>query len=252
MQRYMVTESLADFKGTTTELSGEHFHHIKKVMRSKVGTKVYLTDPNRHSFVAEIVSFTDQTVLLKWVSNEERNSELPVEVTIASGLTKGDKQELIIQKATELGANQIITFASNYSVVKWDSKKVAKKITRFQRIAQEAAEQSHRQQVPVVDHFNDLKTLLDSSKNYTHKLVAYEEESKVGEKSRFADTLTKVKSGESLLIVFGPEGGLSPNEITQLQAEGFVTCGLGPRILRAETAPLYALAAISYQFELLN
>jgi 16S rRNA (uracil1498-N3)-methyltransferase len=96
------------------------------------------------------------------------------------------------------------------------------------------------------------KELLIRSKDYDYKLVAFEEESRNGETSVFASTLKKMNNGESLLLVFGPEGGLTDEEIKLLKNSDFEVCGLGPRILRTETAPLYALAAISYHFELMR
>lgn len=91
---------------------------------------------------------------------------------------------------------------------------------------------------------------MDVFSRYDKVLIAYEESAKVGERSRFATALSELVVGESILIIFGPEGGFSPAEIEKFQEYGGVVCGLGPRILRAETAPLYALSAISYQFEL--
>jgi 16S rRNA (uracil1498-N3)-methyltransferase len=98
----------------------------------------------------------------------------------------------------------------------------------------------------------NFKALIEKSKNFHYKLVAFEEESRSGETSIFSATLQKMKPGESLLLVFGPEGGLADEEVHVLQENNFGLCGLGPRILRTETAPLYALAAISYHFELMR
>lgn len=248
----MVSHSLTSVKDDAIELEDDFFHHMKHVMRFKPETQVFLSDPNGYSVIAEITHFTATSVWLKWVADEEGTSELPVDITIVCGLSKGDKLELVVQKATELGVNTIIPFASQYSVVKWDKNKMKKKQVRFQRIAQEAAEQSHRQQIPTVEETMQLNELIEFSKDYTHKLVAYEEAAKDNELGNFAKTLKSMQAGDRLMIVFGPEGGLSPNEITQFQEQGFSLCGLGPRIMRTETAPLYALAAISYQFELLN
>jgi 16S rRNA (uracil1498-N3)-methyltransferase len=136
--------------------------------------------------------------------------------------------------------------------VKWDEKKAAKKIDRWQKIAKEAAEQSHRTFLPEVVSPLNFKALLEKSKNYHYRVAAFEEESRNGETSIFAMTLQRMKKGESLLVVFGPEGGLSEEEVQLLRAHDFALCGLGPRILRTETAPLYTLAAISYHFELLR
>jgi len=98
----------------------------------------------------------------------------------------------------------------------------------------------------------NFKAMLASSKNYHYKVAAFEEESRNGETSNFASTLQGMNRGESLLLVFGPEGGLSEEEVELLKEHDFTLCGLGPRILRTETAPLYTLAAISYHFELLR
>lgn len=116
----------------------------------------------------------------------------------------------------------------------------------------EAAEQSHRSEIPDVYAPVSFKQLLAMSNDYDVCLVAYEEEAKQGEKSNFAQALAKLESGQKLLLVFGPEGGLSEEEISALREHTFVACSLGPRILRTETAPLYALSAASYHFELMG
>lgn len=252
MQRYIIKESLEHFEDSPVHLGEEHYHHMKNVMRFKPGTHVYVTDPSGRSCVANVIAFHEQTVEIEWVAEDNRTSEMPVQVTIACGLSKGDKLELIIQKSTELGVHSIIPFPSQHSIVKWDAAKMKKKITRYERIAQEAAEQSHRHHVPVIEEAMPIADLIAIGKNYDHKLVAYEENAKEGEFGVFASTLAKLQPNDKILIVFGPEGGLDPNEIVELTSAGFLTCSLGPRILRAETAPLYALSAISYQTELLN
>lgn len=252
MQRYIIKESLNHFEDAVVQLGEEHYHHMKNVMRFKPGTKVYVTDPSGHSCIAKIIAFHEQTVEIAWVAEDTRTSEMPVQVAIACGLSKGDKLELIIQKSTELGVHKVIPFPSKHSVVKWDAAKMKKKITRYERIAQEAAEQSHRHHVPIIEEAMPIAELIVTGENYDHKLVAYEENAKEGEFGVFAETLTKLQPNDTVLIVFGPEGGLDPTEIHQLTAAGFLTCSLGPRILRAETAPLYALSAISYQTELLK
>lgn len=252
MQRYIITHSLAGLEDEPIQLSDDYFHHMKNVMRFKVGTKVYLTDETGKSCIARIIEFNDKSVRLEWVADELRTSEMPVQVSIACGLPKGDKLELIVQKATELGVHTIIPFSSKYSIVKWDEIKMKKKIDRYKRISQEASEQSHRQHVPTIEKGMSLKELIAFGTAYDYKLVAYEEEAKEGETGIFAATLSALQPGEKLLIVFGPEGGLDPKEIAAFKEAGFLTCSLGPRILRAETAPLYALSAISYHTELLS
>ncbi|MCM3765336.1 16S rRNA (uracil(1498)-N(3))-methyltransferase [Neobacillus niacini] len=249
MQRYFVQHRASN---GCFFIEAEDRHHIIKVMRMVVGDQIICVGPDGKQAVCKLAEITDESVVAEVVQWKEENPELPISVTIASGLPKGDKLEWIIQKGTELGAREFIPFAGVRSVVKWDDKKAAKKIDRWQKIAKEAAEQSHRTRIPDVKAPASFKQLLALGKEFDYKLAAFEEESRNGEASAFSAVLKQMKQGESLLLVFGPEGGLAEAEVEQLQNNGFTLCGLGPRILRTETAPLYTLAAISYHFELLR
>ncbi|WHY76182.1 16S rRNA (uracil(1498)-N(3))-methyltransferase [Neobacillus sp. WH10] len=249
MQRYFVNKQANDDRFFIVE---EDRHHIVKVMRMQIGDQIICVDPEGKQAVCRLAEITDESVVVDVVQWKDEVTELPISITIASGLPKGDKLEWIIQKGTELGAHQFLPFAANRSVVKWDEKKAAKKIERWQKIAKEAAEQSHRAFMPEIVSPMSFKEMLAKSKDFNYKLAAFEEESRNGETSVFSSTLKKIIKGESLLLVFGPEGGLANEEVQLLKEHGFGLCGLGPRILRTETAPLYALAAISYHFELLR
>ncbi|WP_042458554.1 16S rRNA (uracil(1498)-N(3))-methyltransferase [Neobacillus dielmonensis] len=249
MQRYFVTHRASD---QHFYIKGEDRHHIVKVMRMEIGDQIICVDPEGNQAVCRLAEITDETVVADVVQWNEGNSELPISVTIASGLPKGDKLEWIIQKGTELGAKQFIPFSATRSVVKWDEKKAGKKLERWQKIAKEAAEQSHRSQVPNIVQPLSFRDLLVISNDFDYKLAAFEDESRNGEVSIFSSTLKQMKKGDSLLMVFGPEGGLAEQEVLALKDYGFQLCGLGPRILRTETAPLYSLAAVSYHFDLLR
>lgn len=249
MQRYFVNDSI---EHDCFLLKNEDRHHIEKVMRMKIDDRIICVDPSGNSAICSIAEITDESIVAKIVQLIEETSELPIMVTIASGLPKGDKLELIIQKGTELGAIEFVPFAAARSIVKWDEKKSSKKVDRWQKISKEAAEQAHRNYVPEVKEPISFKALLEKSSNYQYKIVAFEDESRMGEISVFSSVLTQIKKGETLLFVFGPEGGLTETEIEQLKENGFKSCGLGPRILRTETAPLYALSAVSYHFELMR
>ncbi|WP_251554794.1 16S rRNA (uracil(1498)-N(3))-methyltransferase [Neobacillus muris] len=249
MQRYFVNHRASD---QHFYIEGEDRHHIVKVMRMEIGDQVICVDPEGNQAVCRLAEITDERVVADVVQWNEENAELPIRVAIASGLPKGDKLEWIIQKGTEMGAHVFMPFAAARSVVKWDEKKAGKKLERWQKIAKEAAEQSHRSIVPDVVHPMDFRDLLARSTEFQYKLAAFEDESRNGEVSVFSSTLKQLKQGDSLLIVFGPEGGLAEQEVRALKENGFKLCGLGPRILRTETAPLYSLAAVSYHFELLR
>lgn len=120
----------------------------------------------------------------------------------------------------------------------------------MEKIAVEAAEQSHRQLAPKILLLESKQTLIECFTMYDYVIVAYEESAKAGERSRFATLLAQMVFGQRVLLIFGPEGGFAKEEIQVFQEHQAELCGLGPRILRTETAPLYALSAISYQFEL--
>lgn len=203
---------------------------------------------NEIAHVCEIVQL-DGDVVVKQTGKVIPSPEMPVQVTIACGLPKGDKLELITQKGTELGMYSLIPFVAERSIAKWDDKKSEKKIERLQKIAQEAAEQSHRTKIPKIDALHSFSELVSKVKNYDLVFLADEEDAKSGSRTRFAEQLKSNKTINSILIIFGPEGGITRNEAEVLIEAGAKTISLGPRILRAETAPLYALSAISYEFE---
>ncbi|MGL4522223.1 MAG: RsmE family RNA methyltransferase, partial [Bacilli bacterium] len=176
----------------------------------------------------------------------------PVSVSIVHGLSKGDKWELVLQKGTELGGVQFIPYKAKRSVVKWDDKKGQSKVQRWEKIVKEASEQSHRVSIPTVCSPVTLKELLAQTSTYDIKLIAYEESAKSGEHTQLYQSLSKAQPGARIVAIFGPEGGLCETEVTELVANGWLRCGLGPRILRTETAPLYFLSAVSYHFEMMR
>ncbi|MDL2056854.1 16S rRNA (uracil(1498)-N(3))-methyltransferase [Limosilactobacillus reuteri] len=245
MQRYFVNATPAD----EVTLPSEAAHHLLKVMRAEVGTTVELVLADHCVYLATL-SATEPTTTLKINQKLDADSELPVSVTLACGLPKTkEKPELIVQKATELGADKIVFFDAVRSISHWQGNKQKRKIERLQKIAESAAEQSHRNKIPQVEYSANLDQLLA---NYpaTERIVAWEESAKQGETNALVQQFNGLKPGDSILAIFGPEGGLTENEIAKMNEAGVVAAGLGPRILRTETAPLYFMAAISYAMEL--
>jgi 16S rRNA (uracil1498-N3)-methyltransferase len=249
MQRYFASYST---ENDCFLITGEDCHHITKVMRMKENDQIICVSEEQKTAICSIAEISTDFVKADIIEWKEESVELPVHVTIVSGLPKGDKLEWIIQKGTELGAMRFIPFTAARSVIKWDEKKADKKVSRWQKIAKEAAEQSHRSFVPEVMYPLNMNSLIQVGESYDVKLIAFEEKAREGESSVLTRTLQKLKAGSSLLIVFGPEGGLTYQEVEMLTKNGFHACGLGPRILRTETAPLYLLSAVSYHLELLR
>ncbi|MBS4460971.1 MULTISPECIES: 16S rRNA (uracil(1498)-N(3))-methyltransferase [unclassified Facklamia] len=248
MQRYFVSENLA--VEDTVLLSAEDSHHLLRVMRAKIGTKVYLVDGASQLFVAELLEEVSAQARLVMLELMDTRVELAPHIAIACGLSKNDKLEWIVQKATECGMHQFYPLALKRDVMKWQENKADKKVERLTKIAKEAAEQSHRVMMPVIESQQNLSTFIKQTEHYTVKLIAYEETAKAGEHQQLKSQLLAVKPTDSIVMVFGSEGGLAAEEVEQLTQAGFVSCSLGPRILRAETAPIVFLSAISYQLEL--
>ena len=248
MQRYFVKGNVSE---TTHSLvfSKDQVHQLKKVMRVRAGEQFEVVDDSSQLAIVEVTELDPFEV--KVVELLEQKVELPVSVTIAVGLSKGDKLDWIVQKATELGVSEIIPLSLTRNVVKWTGDKADKKIERLQKIAEEASEQSHRLKVPCVTSVMTLKELANYTSDFEQKLIAYEESAKGGESLQLVKSLQSLQENERVIFVFGPEGGIEEQEVELLEESGYLPCSLGPRILRAETAPLYALSAVSYQCELL-
>lgn len=249
LQRYFIEAEKSKLE-TNIQITGDDVHHISRVLRMQPGNKIVCCTKDGFEALCEITEITNDQVncfILEWMTV---NHELPVFISIASGLPKGDKLEWIIQKGTELGASSFIPFNAARSIVKLESKKVGKKLDRWQKIAKEASEQSYRNKIPTVLEPCQFDELLKKAKSYDVKIVAYEESAKQGEKKNLSKAFEKLKEGGSLLAIFGPEGGLTEQEVSKLEEQGFLICSFGPRILRTETAPLYLLSAVSYYFEL--
>ncbi|MDN3426860.1 16S rRNA (uracil(1498)-N(3))-methyltransferase [Microbacterium sp. APC 3898] len=245
MQRYFIEGKIPENR--IVVITGDDAKHIAKVMRQTAGDYL-IAVMEGEAHLSKIVT-ADFDVEVELGEKLETQVELPKKVTIACGLPKGDKLDLITQKATELGMYALLPFAAERSIVKWDSSKSGKKIGRLQKIAKEAAEQSHRTHIPEIHPVHSFKQLMVQAETYDTVIVAYEEEARDGNRTRFAEILKALYDKDSVLIVFGPEGGISESEVAALKNFGAVFTSLGPRILRTETAPLYALAAISCEFE---
>ena len=249
MQRYFINQVVQSV-GEKISVLKDQEHHMLKVMRMNIEESCEVVDEKEQLYVAKITQLSPLELTIE--EYKEQNVELPIDVTIFVGLSKGDKLETIVQKATELGVHTIVPVEMKRNMVKWTKDKSQKKIERLQKIAQEAAEQSHRLHVPKVLDLMTLKESVILAKQSTKALVAFEEVAKEGEAAVFLQTLTSLQKGDSIAFYFGPEGGFDVQEIEYLNSQEIHSYALGPRILRAETAPMYALAAVSYHFELLK
>jgi len=247
MQRYFIPDS--NWEDNKVLIEGDDQHHIVRVMRLKESDQIICNHPKGYSAICKITNISESAVeaIIKETLYDDK--ELPVSVTIAQGLPKGEKLDFVLQKGTELGADAFIPFQAERSVVKWDHKKFVKKKQRFTKIIKEASEQSQRNKQPNITTVKTISELLTISKDYNKKIFPYEEEAKTTDYQSFGGIVSQFKKDEKILVCIGPEGGFSEREVELLKDHNFLPVRIGPRILRTETAALYVLASISYQLE---
>ena len=252
MQRYFVTP--AQLSAHSVVVTGEDARHLGTVMRAKPGDTFIACDGQGRDVLAKIAIVDRDAIQADIMQELPSSAEMPWRVTVAQSLPKGDKLETVVQKGTEAGAFAFQPFLSRRTVVQYDERKEAKRVERWRKIAKEAAEQCHRSVVPEVRNVCDWKMLLSGFSEYDLVLCCYEEEGRSGTGLR--RTLAEFRRGIAsasgsrqprLLLVVGPEGGFAPEEAEAAAAGGAVPTGLGGRILRTETAALYALACIAYE-----
>ena len=233
MQRYFAT--LVDQQ---IVLSEDDIHHIIHVMRMKVGDHFEVVVKAR-LYECEITSLSP--LQFNKIEKEE-DVEIKTNITLFFALAKGDKIDLVIQKATELGVHKIVLFKSKRCVVNFDNKDIDKKLNRYRKIAKEASEQCHRLIVPEILGVIDLKNI-DSYLEEVN-LLAYEK--LAGNTTESFEIKERTKS---VSIMIGSEGGFEEEEVNYLTSKGFQTISLGKRILRCETAAIYALSVLAYLLE---
>lgn len=248
MQRYFVLED-DNWQEDIVTIKDDNYHHIVRVMRMKEGDMITCVNHSGDVALCKLTQLTDHEAIFSIIEWKNEENELPIDVTIVQGIPKSDKFELILQKGTELGAKQFIPFAAERSVTKWNDKKFAKRLNRFQKITKEASEQSKRQVIPTVTYPKQIKELIQFAQDFDYALFAYEESAKGETYSSLPQLLNQVEPGMNILICIGPEGGFSKKEVDVFLENSWLPIRLGKRILRTETAPMYVLSSISYHLE---
>ena len=230
-------------------IEGVDARHISKVLRMQPGAKLQIVSDDGVSAVAEITAIDSERVTVHCMEKLAESHEPRVKLVLAQGLAKGEKMDFIIQKAVEMGAYSVVPVAMEHSVVRLDGAKAAKKVERWQKIAESAAKQSKRDIIPQVQPVQSMAEMLANNACQT-KIIAYECEDRLSLKAALqaAEAEYAAAGGiHELLLIIGPEGGISEGELEQARKAGAVPVSLGRRILRAETAGLVAMSAIFYE-----
>lgn len=224
-------------------LTGENAAHAK-VLRIKEGEAVTVCDGQGREAVCTVAGCMPGEYLLRVEQLRTSSTEAVVRVSLYMAMPKADKLEHVIQKATELGAYEIITFPTERCISRPDEKSLQKKLTRWQKIAESAAEQSGRGRIPRVTVLDNYEKALQQAAQADTALIFYE-----NEHSTTLHNVLEHGMGTTVSLLTGPEGGFETWEISQAENAGLTVCTLGARILRCETAPLCALSAVMFAAE---
>lgn len=235
------------YKGTLAaviEITGDDAHHLMHVMRAKEGQEVIVVDAENQVARMAMSAFREGAVTLTLQERLAADTESPIALVLAQCLLKADKMDLVVQKAVELGAVGVIPVRSQNCVVRYDAKKAAARRGRWQKIADEAAKQCGRTALLSVAAVTDLNDFLqqNAASAETELIFFYENEQDQTVKSYLSQVQAK-----SIVLLVGPEGGFSLDEAAAVAAASGHSVTLGPRILRAETAALTALAVVQYE-----
>ncbi len=227
-------------------IDGSDVNHIKNVLRMRNGETLKISDGNNKKYLCQIETMTSDEVCALIMEEQSQNTELPSRIVLFQGLPKGDKMELIVQKAVELGAYEIVPVATRRAVVKLDAKKASKKVERWNSIAESGAKQSGRNVIPKVTDVMSFKEAVLYAKKLDVVLIPYELAEGM---PKTREIISGIKPGQSIGVFIGPEGGFEAEEVAFAMHEGAVPVTLGKRILRTETAGLTTLSVLMYHLE---
>lgn len=243
MYQFFVEEQ--QVQGNRIVITSADVNHIVNVLRMKPGEKVRVSDSQERAYFCQVEELSQDEVWLTIDERDELGTEFAHKVYLFQGLPKGDKMELIIQKAVELGVYEIIPVAMKNCVVKLDEKKAANKVKRWQAIAESAAKQSKRTVIPEVKMPVNWNEAVRQAKELDIALVPYENERGM---QATREILQSIPDGAAIGVMIGPEGGFAPEEIAAVDGT-MHRISLGRRILRTETAGLATLSMLIYTLD---
>lgn len=244
MQHFFVTPS--QVKEEKIYVEGSDVKHMKNVLRMHPGKELMVSDGNNLKYLCAVENYEEGKAVLRILEEMPSDTELSSKLYLFQGLPKQDKMELIVQKAVELGAYQVIPVSTRRSVVKLDEKKASKKVERWQQIALSAAKQAGRGYIPQVSEVMSYPEALSWAKKLDVVLLPYELAKGMRETKEMIESIAP---GQSVGIFIGPEGGFEKEEVELALECGAKAVTLGRRILRTETAGLAMLSVLMFRLE---
>jgi len=246
MPRFFVKPENINKESSSAVILGDDARHIARSLRMAEGDFLTVCDGEGMEYCGTLTRIRDDECILRYTESRRTKTEPNTRIILLMAYPKGDKLETVIQKAVELGASEIVPFTSSRCVKRPSEDKAEAKTKRLNKIAEEAAKQCGRGIIPTVSLPVSFDTALTIAKNSELALFCYEAD---GTESLKA-ILEKHDAPNSISVTVGSEGGFSEAEALAAKESGLILTGLGPRILRCETAPDYALSALSYRYEL--
>ena len=242
MDRFFTPKNNINLEQNTCIIEGEDVKHISRVLRCRENDKLEVCDMENNEYICEIKEINKDNILLDIIEKVNIKRESNLKVKLYQGMPKGTKMELILQKLTEIGVDEIVLVQTKRSVTKIDNKKEDKKIERWERIIYEAAKQSKRAKIPKLTGVLTFKEALADMQNNDLNLCPYENERTISIKEAIKDS-----SANTIGIFVGPEGGFEEEEVEKIQEIDGKVVSLGPRILRTETASVVASSIVLYE-----
>ncbi|MCL4500151.1 MAG: 16S rRNA (uracil(1498)-N(3))-methyltransferase [Chloroflexi bacterium] len=231
--------------GNTAVLTGDSARQIARVLRLKEGDFICLLDGTGNEHDALVSALSKDEVTARILGTNDCSREPRLRVTLAVCLPKSDKLELIVQKCSELGISKYVIVNSARTVARIDASKIAERLARWRKIATEAAEQCGRARAPEIEGVVEFADLVGEIRAHQLAVIAWEEESGVSLKT----ALQRNREVESVMLIIGPEGGLTEDEVELAKSAGAVSVSLGGRLMRVETAAIATSAAVMYEIE---
>lgn len=242
MHRFFIPAEL--FQTTEINLPREISQQICRVLRLKTGAEILLLDDQGFEYPSHLSEVSESYCTATVVSKQPSQTEPSTQITLLISLTQREKFELILQKCTEIGVATFIPIITTRTLIQKISD-VEDKYTRWKKIIQEAAEQSHRGRIPLLTPALKYGEALAKSKtDDSLKLILWEDETNLSIKQQL-----RAFKGRHVSLIIGPEGGLSPEEVELAKASGYIPVSLGKRILRMETAAIHAAGVVLYELE---
>jgi 16S rRNA (uracil1498-N3)-methyltransferase len=236
-------------------IDNENARYLSMVLRVKPGEIITIFDGSGHRYICRILQIHKKEVVVEMIKKEPYSAEPPVSISLAQGLPKSDKMDLIVQKSTELGVSRIFPIITERSQIKHTGK-----VERWRKIALSASQQCGREKITeieepvefakflsglhIVNEDNNAANVIPAKVGISHPTIIFSEEQKEINLKKILNNLT---TSNNIVLLIGPEGGFSGEEVSAAVEKGFIEASLGPRVLRTETAPIAAISIIQYE-----